>query len=316
MEREPYPAELKSFYAPATSADGTPKRGYLNSGLWMGPAPAVEAMLSALTGARTEQHVRSLWQFYLQWGRRGASKQVPFLFAENDQTQYSGLYLSQLHDAACEKRHGRQGSRGLPWPCFSRWLHTAKAHAPMCSSACNSPPSVRHPLHPWRIGLDHRNLLFESLYHSGDEAAARGRRYRPPPASSAAARRHRPRRTLPPHRPSPESPHLDRPSTGPHSVVGNRVHPRGASARRNHSLVVHLCGGAKVQFEAEWGFPWDTTAGRTPGSFLLETVRRRFTEGEWRAAVGRFGSDVAFLHPSLHRVDSGSTFSEMCGAAL
>ena len=276
MEREPYPGELKGFYPTGQSADGKGRKGYLNSGLWMGPAAAVEAMLTALTGAATDAQLRPLWQEYLDWGRE--PRRTPHvLFTENDQTRYSGLYLSQLHAVGCARREQRTKSvrgvslarpagAGLPWSCFVNWLRSKKNFVPRCDE--HATRTCQHPLNPWRLGLDHRNLLFESLYHAG-----------------------------------------------PHALSAGRMHPAGANYNRNHSTVVHLCGGAKVQFEREWNLPWDATAGRTPGSWLLELVRNRHRATTLATTVGRFAEDVTFLHPTLRRVDAGSTFGEMCGEA-
>ena len=96
-EYEPYPGELRRLY-PRPAADAV--FGYLNSGMWIGPAGAAMELLASMAGetGRGEKE-EALWAHYLNWGALPGP--APRAFAENDQFAYAGFFVAQRFADAC-----------------------------------------------------------------------------------------------------------------------------------------------------------------------------------------------------------------------
>ena len=176
-EYEPYPGELRRLY-PRPAADAV--FGYLNSGMWIGPAGAAMELLASMAGetGRGEKE-EALWAHYLNWGALPGP--APRAFAENDQFAYAGFFVAQRFADACGGGGGGgrpNGKRGGGPSCFTM-LHDRRRRcvgaggAPHCDAAATA-GAAAHPRGA-RVALDHRLSLFANMYHAGAQRLERGR---------------------------------------------------------------------------------------------------------------------------------------------
>lgn len=80
--------------------------------------------------------------------------------------------------------------------------------------------------------------------------------------------------------------------------------------------MLHYNGPAKVVFEAGWGLPWDTTAGKTPVLHQIEGMRRAAGGPALRAAVDAFDANVTFTDRWLRRARDVGPLRFICDVPL